>query len=430
MSLVTAFACPNCGASITMQAQGWSVTVACGTCGSVLDALHPTLRVLQKHAERIPFMPKIPLGTRGMIRGRTCVVIGCQRVTITVEGVGYSWTEYVCFNPYHGFVYLSEYQGHWNVIEKLRTPPTSQRGTAVEHDGRTFRHFQSAEARTTLALGEFPWELRVGDEVRARDFVSPPFLLSAEGSALETTWSLGRYTPPAEIARMFGIKALDARPTGVFANQPNPHLSSARRVRKVWGMLTIAWLVMLAGALLLTARQEVLAERGEFARANGEANAVILGPFELTGRSANVRVDLRSDVSNDWVWFGLSLIEEESGQAREFSAQTSYYFGRDSDGNWSEGSQNDDVTVAEVPPGRYLLRVAPEGDAAGARLVNYEVRVVRDVPSWSLFGLAFGALLLPMAFAWWPTIGFESRRWNESEHEGVMLSFPPEEARA
>jgi hypothetical protein len=429
MSPVTAFSCPNCGASISMQAQGWSVTVACGTCGSVLDALDPTLRVLQRHAERLTVTPKIPLGTRGTINGRPYVVIGCQRVSITVEGVDYSWTEYVCFNPYHGFVYLSEYQGHWNVIEKLRSRPVEPGGPTALHDGRVFRQFQSAQARTTFALGEFPWELRVGDEVWARDFISPPYLLSAEGTAFETTWSLGRYTPPAEMARMFGIKALNARPTGVFANQPNPHLRNARRVRKLWSRLSLAWLAMLIGAFLLTARQEVLAERGEFVRANGEANAVVLGPFELTGRPANVRVDLRSDVSNDWVWFGLSLIDEESGQARDFSAQTSYYFGRDSDGDWSEGSQQDDVTVAEVPSGRYLLRVAPEGDASGAPRVNYEVRVIRDVPSMLLFGLAFGALFLPMALAWWPTIGFESRRWNESDHEGVVLSFPPEEVR-
>jgi len=428
MSGVTAFSCPNCGASITLQAPGLSVTVACGTCGSVLDALHPTLRVLQRHAERLTVTPKIPLGTRGRIRGRQYAVIGCQRVTITVEGVDYSWTEYVCFNPYHGFVYLSEYQGHWNVIEKLRTRPEAQRGTAMTHAGRTFKHFQTADARTTFALGEFPWELRVGDEVRARDFVSPPFLLSAEGTNLETTWSLGRYTPPDEMARMFGIKALDARPTGVFANQPNPHLRSARRVRRVWGWLTLAWLAMLVSTLLFTARQQVLSERREFVRRAGDDNAVVLGPFELSGRTSNVRVHVQSDVSNDWLWFGLALIDEATGQARDFSAQTSYYFGRDSDGSWSEGSQKDDVTLAKVPSGRYLLRVAPEGEPGGAAQVGYDIRVTRDVPSLVLFVLSFLALLVPMVFAWWPAMGFESRRWMESDHESASLDFPPDEA--
>jgi hypothetical protein len=430
MTQVSAFSCPNCGASITMQAQGWSVTVACGTCGSVLDALHPTLRVLQRHAERLTFTPKIPLGTRGRIKGRAYAVIGCQRVTITVEGVDYSWTEYVCFNPYHGFVYLSEYQGHWNVIEKLRTRPEEGGDTTARLDDRTFRHFQSAQARTTFALGEFPWELRVGDEVRARDFVSPPFLLSAEGTALETTWSLGRYTPPAEMARMFGLKALDARPTGVFANEPNPHVRAARRVNRVWGWLMLTWMAMLGATLFLSANAEVFRERAAFERQAGDANAVVLGPFELSGRTSNVRVNLQSDVSNDWLWFGLSLIDEATGQARDFSAQTSYYFGRDSDGSWSEGSQKDAVTLAEVPAGRYLLRVAPEGEPGGAPQVGYDIRVTRDVPSLLFFVLSFIALLVPMLLAWWPAMGFETRRWMESDHEGVPLSFPPEEAKA
>ncbi len=31
-----------------------------------------------------------------------------------MEGVAYSWHEYVLFNPYKGFRYLTEYDGHWN----------------------------------------------------------------------------------------------------------------------------------------------------------------------------------------------------------------------------------------------------------------------------------------------------------------------------
>jgi hypothetical protein len=181
---------------------------------------------------------------------------------------------------------------------------------------------------------------------------------------------------------------------------------------------------------MFSARQEVLAEGADFVRRNADANAVVLGPFELTGRTSNVRVNVQSEVSNDWLWFGLSLIDEATGQARDFSAQTSYYFGTDSDGRWSEGSQKDAVTLAEVPSGRYLLRVAPEGEPGGAAQVHYDIRVTRDVPSMLLFVLASLALLVPMLLAWWPAMGFESRRWMESDHEGVPLSFPPDEANA
>ena len=43
--------------------------------------------------------PLIPLGSRGKIRGVVYEVIGFQRRTIQVEGISYSWHEYVLFNP-------------------------------------------------------------------------------------------------------------------------------------------------------------------------------------------------------------------------------------------------------------------------------------------------------------------------------------------
>ena len=428
-----ALACPSCGASITLHAEGWAVTVVCATCGAVLDALDPNLQILQRHEQRLTVTPKIPLGTRGTIDGAEREVIGCQRVTITVEGTDYSWMEYVCFNPYHGFLYLSEYEGHWNVIEKLRVRPEEQPGSGrpvALLNGRRFAHFQSADARTTFALGEFPWELRVGDAVRARDFVSPPLLLSAEGTAYETTWSLGRYTTPKAMAKMFGLPALDRRPEGVFANQPNPHVRSARRVRRVALPLLAVWAALLVVVMLFSGRDEVLSQQYTYDRTLGEANAVVTEPFELAGRASNVRLAVRTSLDNDWAWFAMALIDDRSGQSREVGKQVSYYYGQDSDGSWTEGSRSGAVTVSEVPAGRYVLRIGPEGGEAVGPPVTYTVTVTRDVPNYLFFGLALAALLVPAALAWFPAFGFESRRWMESDHESPTISFPPEEKTA
>ena len=131
--------CPSCGAAIELHAQGWAVSVVCAACGAQLDATDPNLAVLQ-HGERVTLTPRIPLGTRGMWKGMPWEAIGCQEVTVTVEGVVYAWTEYVCFNPYRGFLYLSEYKGHWNVIEKLRRRPIVVRGDqpVAQLDGRQY----------------------------------------------------------------------------------------------------------------------------------------------------------------------------------------------------------------------------------------------------------------------------------------------------
>jgi hypothetical protein len=174
-----------------LQAQGWAVSVVCGACGAQLDATDDNLKVLQ-YGERVTAKPRIPLGTRGTWKGAPWDVIGFQVVTITVEGTDYSWTEYVCFNPYRGFLYLSEYQGHWNVIEKLRrrvgatmqvlvdsAPALGRRGgvgrtyaDAPEIDG-SVQLLPPEKISKTLKVGEFTQARVVG--TRGHDLVAVPF---------------------------------------------------------------------------------------------------------------------------------------------------------------------------------------------------------------------------------------------------------------
>ena len=114
---VKALNCPQCGAAITLRSFQQAVTVVCENCHSILDAKDPTLKILQQfQAITGELKPLIPLGTRGKLRGTDYEVIGFQRRSIESDGVRYDWHEYLLFNPYKGFRYLSEYQGHWNDI--------------------------------------------------------------------------------------------------------------------------------------------------------------------------------------------------------------------------------------------------------------------------------------------------------------------------
>ena len=409
--------CPSCGASIALQAQGWAVSVVCGACGAQLDATDENLRVLQ-FGERVTATPRIPLGTRGTWKGAPWDVIGFQVVTITVEGTDYSWTEYVCFNPYRGFLYLSEYQGHWNVIEKLRRRPEREQGGArptVELNGTTYKHFQTATAVTTAALGEFPWELRVGDRVVSRDFVAPPYLLSAEASGSEVTWSLGSYTPPEVIQKAFGLTTPLRRPIGVFANQPNPHAGTPQRMFGRFAIALLALVLMLVLNITTASNRTVFERAFSFTRAE-DAQATVTEPFELDGRTSSVAIDLESDLDNDWIFFVLSLINETTGETREITRQLSYFHGVDSDGSWTEGAKRESMRIASVPPGRYFLRVQTEGGEPGRASASYTVRVRRDAPHYGFYGIAVLALLLPAVLSVLPSASFEGQRWAESDH--------------
>jgi predicted RNA-binding Zn-ribbon protein involved in translation (DUF1610 family) len=437
-----AFNCTSCGAAIEMRAQGWAVTVVCATCGAQLDAADPTMRVLQ-YGEKMSAKPRIPLGRRGTWKGVAWEAIGYQEVEISVEGVNYRWSEYVCFNPYRGFLYLSEYEGHWNVIEKQRRRPereTEGERPTVTFDGVTYKHFQSSVAYTRLALGEFPWELRVGDQIVARDFVAPPYILSAEASDNEVTWSRGTYTPPDVIAKAFGLERL-RDPVGVFANQPNPHAGLPKALGTRFGLAMVALVVMLVLNVVLSSQSLAFARNFEYQRPSvlnaetdsarqaalePEGAALVTEPFTLAGRRSGVTLELSAPVDNDWMFLNLALINETTGEAREVARQISYYSGSDSDGRWSEGSRIETVRLAAVPAGRYFLRLQPEGGEPGRGPLEYRLKVWRDQPHYGLYALAFVALLLPMLIALLPSAAFESRRWAESDHAPSTASSDDE----
>ena len=403
---------------------GWAVTIACSSCGSVLDAVDPNLTILQRHERNMRVAPKIPLGTRGTWHGTAWEAIGVQEVTITVDETDYSWTEYVLFNPYNGFLYLSEYDGHWNVIEKLHERPMvgSEGGRPVAVlAGRTFKHFQTASARTTFAAGEFPWEVRLGDTVVSRDYVAPPFMLSAEASAGETTWSLGTYTPGDALAKAFGVSDAWPSASGVFANQPNPHTVRAARVIRACGLLVGALVLMFVANVATSGSK--LAHQGsyQFRRAADPETegAIVTESFTLSGRPSSVEIELDTDLDNDWVFYSLALVNESTGDTRDATKQLSYYQGTDSDGRWTEGSRRGKIKVASVPAGTYFLRVGTAGGEPGKSVVNYQLRVRRDVPSYGFYFLAFLALTVPALFMFIPSASFEQRRWAESDHAPV-----------
>src|SRR5215472_14278129 len=122
--VVKALNCPQCGAAITLRALGRSVSVVCDSCHAILDANDPHLQVLQKF-EKITSSdrPLIRLGSRGKIRGAEFEVVGFQRRSLEADGIRYHWHEYVLFNPYKGFRYLTEFQGHWNDLAICKEQP-------------------------------------------------------------------------------------------------------------------------------------------------------------------------------------------------------------------------------------------------------------------------------------------------------------------
>ncbi|HWX53499.1 MAG TPA: DUF4178 domain-containing protein [Verrucomicrobiae bacterium] len=418
---VRSLTCPNCGATVTVRSFGQAVNVVCGSCHSILDAQDPKVQVLQQFKAAIKYEPLIPPGTRGKLRGVLYELVGCQRRAIEVDGISYSWSEYVLFNPYKGFRYLTEFDGHWNYVSVLRSLPDSPGSPGseapVRYLGETYRHFQSAQAKTSFVIGEFPWQVRVGEAVDVTDYVSPPRVLSSETTKdKEVTWSMGEYMTGVDIWKTFSLPGTPPPPTGVFENQPSPFASTPKIIWKYCGIFLIVALLLLIVHGVMAKDKEVFRHTYEFSPGSAGEHSFVTDTFELSGHAAPVKVETTTDLDNAWIYLDYALINQDTGQAYDFGREISSYYGSDEDGSWSEGSQHDSILIPAIPPGHYYLRIEPESDPG--RPISYTVSVTHDAPVYWWFLVAAALLVVPALFATWRSMSFEHMRWQESDHAG------------
>jgi hypothetical protein len=412
--------CPNCGAATAVRTFGHAVNVVCQNCRSILDAKDAGVTILQKYKEAVPIEPLIPLGTRGTIRDVPYEVVGFQVRQIMVDHIAYRWREYLLFNPYRGFRYLTEYAGHWNLVSTLRSLPDGDHMPG-NSGSRTvgpvnYRHFQTAVATTVFVLGEFPWQVRVGDKATAVDYVAPPRMLSAEVTAdKEVTWSLGEYVSGADVWKWLGLPGDPPAAEGIFADQPSPYDGQPRRMwREAILLLMIATVVWIAH--MVSASEKHAFDRSFAYDPRSVQDASLVTPtFELDGRPSAVRVETSTDLENQWMGIGYALVNDDTGQSFEFAREVSYYHGVEDGESWSEGSRSDRVTLPHIPPGHYFLRIEPEGERVG-RPVRYRVTVIRDVPTALWFLAAVVLVIVPPIRTSMRAGAFEGRRWQESDH--------------
>jgi hypothetical protein len=417
---VASLSCPQCGAAIELRTLDQALSVVCASCGSILDARDPNLHVLQAFQARQKYTPQIPLGTRGTLKGEKWEAVGYQVRGVRIDGRTYAWDEYLLFNPYKGFRYLTQYDGHWNDVQVLKAAPAESMSggrPVVTVHGETFKHFQTATAETYFVLGEFPWQVRVGDLATASDFVAPPRMLSKEKTEDETTWSLGTYTPAAQIWSAFGLQGEPPHARGVYANQPDAYKPLAGSMAKRYLLFVAVIAALIIIRLVTASRETVFATNAAFFRPGAPADslAFVTPTFTVSGRTANLEVTTEAQVDNGWAYFDYALVNEATGTTYEFGREVSYYYGRDSDGNWTEGSRRDRAVLPSVPPGQYFLRVAPEAQVPTSFL-EYRIVVRRDVPTLTPYLICLALLALPPIFVALRAWGMESARWKESDY--------------
>lgn len=407
------FKCPSCGGPVSMLTPGLSAAVVCTYCGSTIDATNKNLQVLSKADKKIKIKPLIPIGAKGSLLGTEWEVIGFMRRTDST-GV-YPWDEYLLFNPYRGFRWLTTENGHWNFVEMLRARPVADKaGTDMRFRDRTFKRFLIGKAKVVYVLGEFYWRVKTGETVDVADYVSPPEVLSREGDKSEAIWSLGRYAEPQEIVNAFGIKDAAPQKAGVAPNQPSPHGRKAPQILRAFTVLALCLTILQIYFIASAFDREIF--RQDFIFNPAETSRLFATPsFDIPGSSNNLEVALHSPVQNDWMEAGVDLINDKTQQGLGFEQGVEYYYGRDSDGPWTEGSQFNSVVLSSIPGGSYHIAVQPIAAANPAGEKRFTLFVRRGVSVWSNYFFTLVLLSVYPLFVWWRSYAFEVARWSTSD---------------
>ncbi len=408
---LTSFSCPSCGAAVVLHAAGATLTAACSACGAICDNTNGTYTLVSKSLAKQTIRPAIALGTKGKLRGQLYQVIGFM-VRSEENYPDQAWAEYLLYNPYLGFAWLSVYNGHWTLYKTTKNQPKMlpNRRSYTFH-GETYSVFHNATAVVRYVIGEFYWQVRSGEKVKTLDAIHPPHIISRELSDGENVWSFGDYIRIDEIKAAFNPSPLIA-PLGVAPNQP----TETGRVSMNWLIFALAVILLFLAQIYGPAfkEQKAVASQRLIVPATGLHDTEIAG-FSNPENSSHAVIRIRADVSQSYVTVNLRLVSDDPGNTtvHEFEKDFSYYEGYEDGEHWSEGDSSSEFLINALPRGHYRVLLSATPEPGHNALLTTEVNLAPHV--WSNFWLAVFILLIYPAWMALKSRSFEHRRWDDSE---------------
>ncbi len=470
--------CPNCGAPVDVRVPEDTQHAVCQHCNGLLDYRRGELHYLQR-LEQARAQALIPLGATGTLFGLQCLCIGMMERSVTFDGVEYAWQEYLLHTP-HGYRWLLQDNGHWVWVEPVDATEISFVGPRPVYRNVSYAPFQGARSRVRFVVGEFYWQVKLGDTTQVEDFIAPPRVLSHERTEREQTWSLGTYLEPRVVWNAFRLPGNPPPRQGVHPAQPNP--ARPKMAAAVGAFVVVLLFVIQVIAHVLTPSPRTLIapapnetsgnlavpplpdpdmqrlglersnpprpreERGaepnplrpDWAFSSSPSSAEqprqitaerfdprhaavsVTPPFDIRKRENVLEVELKgSNLHHAWLGVAVALVRIPDGETREFTMEVSRWQG-------VGGVDTSSTRLDGVPAGRYRLRAETRWAAAPERVFQRPPFASLKLSTHPTSGpgvIGFFCFLLlaflPFLYEAIRSAAFEKRRWAESSTSAV-----------
>lgn len=354
-------ACPNCSDQLEIKDETGRLAV-CPSCRSHIEVTQADAKVLQK-AGASPSLANIfqlDIGDRFKYQKARYEVIGRLRFD---EEESLPTCQYLLYNPRRGKLWLSEYQGHWDISHTSRLMPAGDaRGMKkgdelTTYDGAKWLVGGKGMYQLSWVDGALPWVAKIGDQIEYAELVAS----DGSGETYEVEYpqsggremeaGRGRFLTIDQVRQATGKDIFS--PTGPRENVHEITLAF-KQMKKV-ALLFVALNIFLIFFFAM-AGNRVLDQTFSPDELSGE---VMSDPFQIQ-RSGVLKIDLRAPLDNSWMAIDLALVrdgEVEPMVVHVTDKDIQYYSGREGGESWSEGSKSSRQFLLVPEPGTYRLLV-------------------------------------------------------------------------
>lgn len=252
--------CKSCGAPLEVHGGGHRVKVlTCGYCGSQHDPAKDYAMFAQFSNAYRPDTLLKP-GMVGKIKGVEFTVIGIvistSELRSTTPYIPHSdeyWAEFLLYSPTHGYLWISQEQGHFILTRRSRDLPevsitSLSTRASFEFGNKTYKFYEKYQAKITYVAGELTWVAKAGDTSLLADGIAAPHGVSYEFRDNEVEYYTNEYLPPATLITDFNLDEDPAQyGQGVHPLKPfaSPLLKSLNRTAIPFAILAVIAIIML-----------------------------------------------------------------------------------------------------------------------------------------------------------------------------------------
>ncbi|GAA4331888.1 DUF4178 domain-containing protein [Flaviaesturariibacter amylovorans] len=415
------FSCTKCNRPVRIRNFPYAQSGHCDHCGHHLALSDSGNTFVANGRNETDPTPVIPVGSSGTLFGINYEVVGYSR---KVEENRYrsQWREYVLWNRFEGYAFLSEFDGHWLYLRERIDGPVllKPKAQSFEVDNEPFQLFNRYNFSVDHAEGSFPGHFFDVGMTEVSEYISPPELWSVEFDQRgSVTWFHGQHVPKKEVGAAFGITDSLPWQKGVGAVEPLFYIDGYKLIgATVVGLL----LLLIVHWSIGTTLQErlLLSETLYF---TGSDTVTAVGPeWKLEKGSSNLEFRIHAPVDNTWAAVEASLINKSTGKEYGLEKGVEYYSGYSDGEHWSEGDRSEEAYLTAIPAGTYFLQLRALREATYNPASHVSVEVRYDVPATRNVVIPFLLLLI------WPIVQYirvntnEKKRWANSpftpyEHE-------------